>query len=472
MKRRLSIKLVILYVTFCVLSFVSVSTLAMSLTRKYETKKVADSLYQDASRIASGPLIQSYMKSRSSLEDVYTYFSSAAAYQNSTIWLMDSDGSILLNTSKEFRRDQSPEKFPGLDPSKFTGSYYQLGDFFGYFSQDVLSVASPITSDYSVKGYVVIHCYLSKIDKECNSVLNITYISLLVILLLSLILVFGYYFLVYRPLKRLIYAADEYASGNLEYTFISEPYDEIGYLGASLQYMAGQVNKGGEYQRKFISNISHDFRSPLTSIKGYVEAILDGTIPVEMQDRYLNIVLSETERLEKLTKGLLTLNTFDENGYFMEMTDFDINEVIKHTVETFEGICNSRGITFSLTFGEARLMVHADKLKIQQVLYNLIDNAIKFSHNDSRIYIETIQKYEKVFVSVKDTGMGIPQDSMSKIWERFYKTDRSRGKDKKGTGLGLSIVKEIIQAHGENINVVSTEGVGSEFTFTLQSTNG
>ena len=105
--------------------------------------------------------------------------------------------------------------------------------------------------------------------------------------------------------------------------------------------------------------------------------------------------------------------------------------------------------------------------KIEQVLYNLIDNAIKFSHTDSAITIETTEKNDKIFVSVKDTGIGIPSDSIKKIWERFYKTDLSRGKDKKGTGLGLSIVKEIVQAHGENINCISTEGVGTEFIFTL-----
>ena len=113
------------------------------------------------------------------------------------------------------------------------------------------------------------------------------------------------------------------------------------------------------------------------------------------------------------------------------------------------------------------MFITADFSKIQQVLYNLIDNAIKFSHQDSVITIETTEKNEKVFVSVKDTGIGIPKDSLKKIWERFYKTDLSRGKDKRGTGLGLSIVKEIIQAHGENINCISTEGVGTEFIFTL-----
>ena len=117
-------------------------------------------------------------------------------------------------------------------------------------------------------------------------------------------------------------------------------------------------------------------------------------------------------------------------------------------------------------------MVYADLGKIQQVLYNLIDNAIKFSHHNSVIYIQTSTKYEKAFISVKDTGIGIPKDSVKKIWERFYKSDLSRGKDKKGTGLGLSIVKEIVQAHGENIDVISTEGVGTEFIFTLpRSTN-
>ena len=112
-------------------------------------------------------------------------------------------------------------------------------------------------------------------------------------------------------------------------------------------------------------------------------------------------------------------------------------------------------------------MVYADLGKIQQVLYNLIDNAIKFSHPDSTIFIQTTLRFEKVYVSVKDTGIGIPKDSIKKIWERFYKTDLSRGKDKKGTGLGLSIVKEIIQNHGETIDVISTSGVGSEFIFSL-----
>ena len=185
-----------------------------------------------------------------------------------------------------------------------------------------------------------------------------------------------------------------------------------------------------------------------------------------MYEKYLSRVISETERLHKLTESMLTLNSLDAKGY-LSRTNFDINRVIKDTAASFEGTCESKNVSFDLTFSDDIQMVFADLGKIQQVMYNLIDNAIKFSHHDPTIYIQASGRYEKIFVSVKDTGIGIPKDSLKKIWERFYKTDLSRGKDKKGTGLGLSIVKEIIQAHGENIDVVSTEGVGTEFIFSL-----
>ena len=272
--------------------------------------------------------------------------------------------------------------------------------------------------------------------------------------------------IVYFPLQKITEGANEYAAGNLEYRIDLNTRDEMGYLAGTLNYMSGELNKLEEYQRNFIANVSHDFRSPLTSIKGYLEAIIDGTIPPEMYEKYLTRVISETERLTKLTQGMLTLNSLDSKGY-LSRSSFDINRVIKDTAASFEGTCGKKNINFELTFSDNIQMVYADLGKIQQVLYNLIDNAIKFSHQDSTIYIQTRIKNEKIFVSVKDTGIGIPKDSVQKVFDRFYKSDLSRGKDKKGTGLGLAIVKEIIQAHGENIDVVSTEGVGSEFIFSL-----
>lgn len=222
-----------------------------------------------------------------------------------------------------------------------------------------------------------------------------------------------------------------------------------------------------DYQKKFVANVSHDFRSPLTSIKGYVEAMADGTIPPELQGKYLKIILFETERLTDLTHDLLTLNEFDTEHLLLDKVSFDIHEIIKNVAASFEGRCTQKKISIELLFATKHLYIFADKRKIQQVLYNLIDNAIKFSDQDSSITIETTERGDKVYTSVKDYGIGIPRNALNKIWERFYKTDLSRGKDKKGTGLGLAIVKEAIQAHGENINVISTEGVGTEFIFSL-----
>ena len=186
------------------------------------------------------------------------------------------------------------------------------------------------------------------------------------------------------------------------------------------------------------------------------------------QDKYLNIISHEADRLEKLTRSLLVLNDLDERKRMMNIRKFDINDVIKNTANAFEVICSKKNIDLELLLSGRELFVEADMEQIQQVLYNLLDNAIKFSNDNSSINIETSVKNDKVFVSVKDHGIGIPKDSLSKVWDRFYKTDTSRGKDRKGTGLGLSIVKEIIKAHNQNINVISTEGVGTEFIFTLK----
>lgn len=465
MKRTLYPKLIVTWLCFCLLCFLAVEVVTSELLDKHLVKTRTENMYREANVISAGRLAQTYDEN-TSWQDIYTNLRALASYQSTRIWLLDDQGQILIDTDIGYDSAKIPQ-LSSFDPTRLTGSYYQRGRFFDYFEEDMLSVVAPISSNYVTKGYIAIHYPAKRLDTEKNGVLYASYITLGVIILLSLIIVAVITIIIYLPIRRIIHGAEEFASGNLNYQIPVESNDEIGYLATSMNYMAGEISKSSEYQRKFVSNISHDFRSPLTSIKGYVEAMLDGTIPPEMQEKYLNIVLSETERLTKLTKSILTLNTFDDKGTYLELTNFDINETIRKTVETFHSLCWERKITFSLIFEEETLMVNADMLKIQQVLYNLIDNAIKFSRTDSVIYISTLEKHEKVFVSVKDTGVGIPKANLDKIWKRFYKSDLSRGKDKKGTGLGLSIVKEIIQAHNENINVVSTEGVGTEFTFTL-----
>ena len=469
MKLSIYIKFVIIYVVAAVLSFVFVAEGTSRMITNHVTTEKADNLYREA-LLLSTEYAEDYYRSRSatSLETVASHLNAIATYINADIWMIDIDGKVILETGKKLI---SPENnthiLESFDPTAFGTSYYMTGDFFEQFDEEMLSVISPINYGYKVHGYLVIHTETSELMAEKEELLNIMYITLAVLLgvFLIAILIIGH--IIYYPMKKIIKAASEYADGNLTYQVELENEDEFGRLADSMNLMARELNEMEEYERKFVANISHDFRSPLTSIKGYVEAMMDGTIPIEFQEKYFNIVLFETDRLKKLTEELLTLNSFGSKRGMLEITTFDINAVIKNTAATFEGRCRDRKISIDLLFESWHQPVKADMGKIQQVLYNLIDNAIKFSNDNSSIEVETTVRHEKVFISVKDHGSGIPKESQKKIWERFYKTDTSRGKDKRGTGLGLAIVKEIIQTHDEHINVISTEGVGTEFTFSL-----
>lgn len=463
MKRTLYLKLLGGYLLFGLLGFLIIATFTYHLTFQHLEKKEAQNLYRESALISSS-YAQNYFSNSMTLDEINEQLSALDTYLNADIWIVDTHGKILINTADTENTD---ETIPDFNMTDFGNRYYRVGTFYDYFQENMLSVFSPITVNYKVRGYVIIHKSESYLTASANSLSAIAYTTLALIFAAAFVVLALFTYVVYIPIRKITHAADEYSNGNFDAKIDVHSNDEIGYLAASLNYMANELNTLEEDQRKFISNVSHDFRSPLTSIKGYVDAMLDGTIPVEMQEKYLNIILFETERLNKLTKSLLELNKFGSHGVMLDVTDFDINQTIKTTLLTFEGICANKHIRFNLILSGEQLFVTADFSKIQQVLYNLIDNAIKFSHPDSTITIETTEKNDKVFVSVKDTGIGIPKDSLKKIWERFYKTDLSRGKDKRGTGLGLSIVKEIIQAHGENINCISTEGVGTEFIFTL-----
>lgn len=459
-------KFILGYLLFGLIGFITIATFSSHTTYVYLLEKTADSMYDEANLLASA-YSDIYQGKDLSLEIAKPQLEAVSAYLNTQAWVLDNRGTIIAETSPATHVGMVID---GFDPTITGNKSYMIGQFFGMFSNETLSVLAPITGNFNTYGYMVLHMPMTQVQQGQNEILNIVYLTALVIFLLSLVILLVFTLTVYFPLKRITAGAMEYAAGNLDYTIQVHTNDEMGYLANTLNYMSDELNKMEDYQKSFIANVSHDFRSPLTSIKGYLEAILDGTIPPELYDKYLNIVIAETERLNKLTQSMLAISSMDSKG-FLSRSNFDINRVIKDTAATFEGTCNAKNIVLDLTLTNDTQMVYADLGKIQQVLYNLIDNAIKFSHPNSVIYIQTYLKYERVFISVKDTGIGIPKDSIKKIWNRFYKTDLSRGKDKKGTGLGLAIVKDIIQAHGENIDVVSTEGVGTEFIFTLSKPN-
>lgn len=465
MRSTLHLKFIIVYIIFGFLSIFTVATLTFNLTESPLEEKTATSLYREASLIASNYL-PAYFDETLDLSEVRLQLSGMEIQLEAAVWFVGKDGTMITSAEPE-TYPPAPRHIEAFNPAESGGQQYLTGNYHDYFEEDVMTVLAPVVYGYTPNGYLLIHKYTSDIRDTQNILMHAAIITVLVIYLLSFMILLAFQYFIYRPLRKITEAATQYASGNLEYEIPVNTEDEMGYLSASLNYMSSHLRDMDDYQKKFVANVSHDFRSPLTSIKGYVEAMTDGTIPPELYDKYLKIILFETERLTDLTQDLLTLNEFDTKNLLLSKELFDIHDMIKQVAASFEGTCTQKKISIDVVLAAKHLNVNADKRKIQQVLYNLLDNAIKFSDPDSVVTVETTERGDKVYISVKDDGIGIPRSSLNKVWERFYKSDLSRGKDKKGTGLGLAIVKEAIQAHGENINVVSTEGVGTEFIFSL-----
>ena len=408
-----------------------------------------------ASSVADGP---DFMRSINTISSESLSLASRVASED--LWLVTPLGRVTYDSAGNCTGTMIPD----FDPA--ASKLYVTGTCSGLLSEEMISVCRPVTKGTSVIGYVILHDPVSEINAQRDRILLIVYGSGLMVFIICLSVLVLFHFSVYLPLRRITRGTKEYAQGNLSYRIPEGAGDdEMAYLARSLNFMADEQSNLEKYQKDFISNVSHDFRSPLTSIRGFLEAILDGTIPSELHEKYIRRVISETERLTKLTEEMLTLGK--ESGSMLYRKRFDINADIKNVCASYENTCEKKNLTFELLFEEPQEYVLADEEKINRVLYNLIDNAIKFSYEDSAITISTSARQKKVYVSIKDHGEGIPKASLKKIWDRFYKSDVSRGKDKKGNGIGLSIVKEIITAHGENIDVISTEKVGTVFTFSL-----
>lgn len=464
MRISLKIKFLLSYLVITVLTLVLLNTYGHTAIRDKLVEREQAKLYEEAELI-----VKEYIPSMSILNTtdatLRKHFSSLETLTNMRVWIVSASGRILMDSNLP---NSCADKNVNQYDSSFLSNQSIVGRYpKGLIEESMISVIYPITESLSTSGYVVLMSPSSGISSNTASYIDSILICWLIILGLTAVLFFYLYFQATLPLRSLTKVAREYADGHFNYAMPKTGSHDQKELANAIRYLAEQLNGMTEYQKNFIANVSHDFRSPLTSIKGYTEALADGTIPPEMQKKYFDIILFETQRLTKLTGNLLELNQLDHNNMILEQTNFNINETIKQTSASFEQRCVAKKISLDLIFEEHALYVYGDVNRIQQVIQNLLDNAIKFSPNNSTITIRTAQRTHKAFISIKDHGIGIPKESIPKIWSRFYKTDISRGRDKTGTGLGLSITKEIIDAHGENINVISTEGVGTEFIFSL-----
>lgn len=335
------------------------------------------------------------------------------------------------------------------------------------FDTPMLVVGYPVSEGYLAGIFM---CRpLPEIEASLMEMYQMSVISLFIVSLLGLIVSYLTAKHVAFPLVMMNRAAKVIANGDFEQRVKISSNDEVGELAESFNHMAESLQAHEKVQKDFIANISHDLRSPLTSMQGFLTAMLDGTIPPEKQEKYLGIVLEETERLSRMTQGIVELSRAQSSSILLEETDFDINDLIRMNIELLEPQLKEKSAKIKAIYAGEVTMVRGDQDKISRVLQNLLSNAVKFSPMGGFIEVETtLLDKKKVLVSVKDEGPGINVEDQKYVFDRFFKSDTTRNKDKVGSGIGLSIAKEFMLAHGETITVKSEEGKGATFAFCLK----
>lgn len=340
-----------------------------------------------------------------------------------------------------------------------------------YADMPVMSITCPIVSD---DGETVAALVMHTDTSDINESIRQMYMDLLLYSIIAVVLAMMtvYYITgkITKPITDMNQVVRRYSKG--EFDLRVEDHgdsDEVSQLGKSFNIMADGLNTLEEARRSFVANVSHELRSPLTSMRGFLEAMQDGTIPIEEQGKYLDIVINENRRMTAMVNDLLDLARIESGQVLLKTEPFDINELTTRTLLTFEARVDAKKLNVELELGDKKLMVDADPAQIAQVLRNLIDNAIKFTPDGGTLTLSTRAEKKHAVVSVRDSGKGIDKKSIPHLFERFYKEEKAHTPgESAGTGLGLSIVRRIIDQHDQEITVESEPGKGTCFTFTLK----
>ncbi len=465
-KKSIFQKQLILYVGTLFASFLLLgATLSIVYTRHY-MKETESKLIEQGKKIS-----EEYTKAyfTGDLKDLEYELQVLEDYMEASVFFINRDG-VLVMASPRIKEKWIGQALTNMEAigGVLDGNIVSLeGKINGMFDEPVLTVGYPF--QVGQMAGIFMCTSMPEIERSIQGMYRVGFFSLVIVMTLGILLAYFSSKKISHPLMQMNDAVKVIASGNFEQRVEIKSEDEVGQLAESFNHMAESLYKYEKVRRDFIANVSHDLRSPLTSIQGFLNAIIDGTVPVEKQNHYLNIVLEETQRLAKLTNDIVDLSRAQTSTITLEITKFDVNDLIRDSLERLEPRLHDKKINVNAIFASKTTEVLADRDKIARVLHNLIDNAIKFSEQEGVIEIETTLKdHKKVLVHVRDYGKGISKENQKYIFDRFYKADFSRGEDKTGSGLGLSIVREFLMAHGENIGVKSAEGKGTEFIFSLK----
>lgn len=407
---------------------------------------------------------------RSSVEPI---LSMLADYNDDMIiFITDAQGSILLtddNVGRDYINSNVPSEF--VSKLSYEGAKNVSGDLDGVFeSKHLISAVPFFDSEEGFVGSIFVCSPSQGIDQLIENMIKTIIMSCLWVMLAALLAVYFISEKIIDPLKQMSNAAKKFAAGKFDVRVPVKGRDEVAELAIAFNNMAANLANLEDMRRTFLANVSHDLRTPMTTISGFIDGIIDGAIPPEKHEYYLDVIRTEIRRLSRLVISLLDITRIQAGERKFNKTAFDICEMARLILISFEQKLDAKKLDVEFECTKDNMTVYADRDAIYQIFYNICDNAVKFSREGGKYRISITAKDKKVYVSVFDEGIGIPAEELPFVFERFYKSDKSRGLDKTGVGLGMYISKTIIDAHDEEIWVKSVYGENCEFVFTLPYT--
>lgn len=450
------------------ISFTSLGTVFLGVASQY-FKMDKQRLLLRNTRQAVVETINNYEKNSyqfidSRVSSLYKVFGDSI---DATIFFTDITGETMTCTDETMCVHKTHTVSNDIMQKALSGEYKEMGRLGGMYNMPYYTVALPVTlSDGTAIGVIFSSSSSENLSYFLVELLNMFLVSSLAALAIAFILVYFVTRKMVVPLRRMVNAAQSFSKGDFTIRVPVEGQDEIAQLANAFNNMATDLANLESTRRSFVANVSHELKTPMTTIAGFIDGILDGTITADRQNQYLQIVSDEVKRLSRLVRSMLNIAKIEAGEMKIAPTAINIHDIVLRTVFTFEQGIEAKRLDIRGLDNE-KVMVMADEDLIHQVVYNLVDNAVKFVNEDG--YIEFGYKIDSnmTHISIKNSGAGIASGDLHNVFDRFYKTDKSRSLDKKGVGLGLYIVKSIINLQGGDIIVESVEGEYCEFTFSL-----
>lgn len=465
-KNSLFSKMVITYTIIITVSFTILAAFLSFWFQDYYIKTKSEELTTQIN-IMQG-VASEYLEGNITYEELEEKIKYMSSYIGDDIVLVDENGYVYSSTSVKYSSLMGKQIYHGDIANINSDSYIQAINNYGvYINENIYIMVEPLLNSVGdVNGAALISTSTTTLNKSLSNVYQIIWFSAVMAVIASCIVI--YYFsqkIIVNPLSEMSQVARKIAQGDVDKRVEIHSQDEMEEFADAFNTMADSLQTVEQNRREFISNVSHELRSPMTSIKGFIGGILDDVIPEEKYKYYLKLAYEEIQRLTRLINDLLDLSAVESGTFKLNLEPIDINEVIRISILRNEGRIKDKNLNVQVFLEGSDLIVLADDDKITQVVMNLLDNAIKYGDADGEIKISSSTKGKKAYITIYNKGPRIDERDIKHIWDRFYKVDKSRTQ-KVSTGLGLSIVKKIINLQDEEIWVENKEE-GVEFGFTL-----